>query len=1170
MKKKIGIISAITAIVIIGVILLIVLLGGKEESYRYIKINNLEGNITITRNEEIIEARSQMNLRSNDDILVGDDSSMIIQLDNDKFIFLKENSHISLVSSEKDSSLTRIILYEGTIITEVKEKLNDDVFDVETPNSVMSIRGTIVSASVTDNNNQKEVEFNLVEGEVSVVVIQPANDVNNVGQFPLSAGNGVKITIDNNSLVNPDDVHGVVNDSQVDNYDSFDDFISYNGEVDIFENELSSDEIDDILYETYPFNHSQNQIGVVSIGCMFSVNSSSELYYSYEALESYTIKVVPQEKPGYVFEHFLVNDVVVNQSILEIEITEKTLIEAVYKKIDKAMLNITIEGGIDSAYVAIEGDLELEDEFNVGQVVNLTINSNAETINFEVIGWYKNGELISKEFNIEYEVDTVNNLVVKIKPIVYDITVSGGESGLEFYDGFASVLKGSSIDLSKIVVEEFNSIGSVILSSEDYIIDSSNVDFNVVGEYTITITHKANPDIEVTLYINVIEDETELFVNLFPFGDVNPSGVNIMINSENYGEFGHVSLANNEEVLLTIQDTDNAAFLGWAYFIDDDYEIISRDYQYRYVHGGFERTIYGLLGYKQINVSIQMPENAGTLKVTHSDEIIESTTNLYEKEIFYGESISFEFIPNEGLEFVGWKSVYNDDIISTEILTITPDAENQNIIYEPVIKYNYDYIELDGTNTVFTEFLEGSINVGDEFDYSNLIIYGYVGNVCNQLSFDEVELSIWLEAEDMIKVDIVDTSFVGNYIFDFKYTNPNGNEIYASAFLRVVLPAPEFFIEFGLDVDSEDASNGFKVIKDTESEYSRTVPVRNGVKYQDPYSEEVYEEVYEKGVGFDHNLDLGETPEGNDFSYLKYYFYQDLITTNEDGSYNLNMSVLIPEGYHLYTGTNLNIEGEEIYYGSYEFTKVDPSNSITDYIDWKLDGQEFYHSYKTIMFMVVHESINPDDIGEHLIWEYYRYENQVYAINVSIDMSEFNFSFNKYLNTIDSIPLSDKFEEGAAGNSDGVRYVDNLSDVETYTGRVYNPHLNDDGSITFGFENFLGKTISYINNSGDYIESNDLYNEITLMATECYVNNDKTLKTYRIFYYFEYDGNTFAIAIDLVYPGICEDYGYNFCDDHVISGEWPYCMYHYYNEKAEQIFNYYFGENGIFASSLAQ
>ena len=124
-KKKLIIISSIIAavIIIVGVVIAIILANTpKDKGYRSIKIQEIDGNVLINRNNKENEAYKGMNLKSGDNIKTSEDSHTILKLDLDKYIYIGASSNIDLTSSKKDSSKTIIRVNEGSIVTEVKKE----------------------------------------------------------------------------------------------------------------------------------------------------------------------------------------------------------------------------------------------------------------------------------------------------------------------------------------------------------------------------------------------------------------------------------------------------------------------------------------------------------------------------------------------------------------------------------------------------------------------------------------------------------------------------------------------------------------------------------------------------------------------------------------------------------------------------------------------------------------------------------------------------------------------------------------------------------------------------------------------------------------------------------------------------------------------------------------
>ena len=158
MKKKgfiFGLIFAFCLIAIVVGIYIVPTLQEKmeaDESYRSIKIESLEGEAVVKRSDKNLNVYLDMNLRSGDSLETKANSSVVVKLDEDKYIYVGENSKIDLISSEKNSEKTIIRVNEGCIVTEVKNKLKtNETFDVETPNSTMAIRGTTFKVAVTIN-----------------------------------------------------------------------------------------------------------------------------------------------------------------------------------------------------------------------------------------------------------------------------------------------------------------------------------------------------------------------------------------------------------------------------------------------------------------------------------------------------------------------------------------------------------------------------------------------------------------------------------------------------------------------------------------------------------------------------------------------------------------------------------------------------------------------------------------------------------------------------------------------------------------------------------------------------------------------------------------------------------------------------------------------------------
>lgn len=170
-KKKIVIIACILGGIVIAVIGAIVLLS-REEGYRTIQIYELDGKATLRR-EGIgeMDAYENLMLKSDDELIVGDNSTVRLKMDEDKYMHMEPDSEIQIqaTGNSKDSK-TDILLKKGAVTVQVKDKLSEkSSYRITTPNSVMAIRGTVFRVEVSVDENGKYVtHVTIFEGKVAV------------------------------------------------------------------------------------------------------------------------------------------------------------------------------------------------------------------------------------------------------------------------------------------------------------------------------------------------------------------------------------------------------------------------------------------------------------------------------------------------------------------------------------------------------------------------------------------------------------------------------------------------------------------------------------------------------------------------------------------------------------------------------------------------------------------------------------------------------------------------------------------------------------------------------------------------------------------------------------------------------------------------------------------
>ena len=168
MTKKVIAIISVAAVAVIAIAVTLVVVFSKANSYRLLKMFEFEGSGTVSR-----ESKGDMTPYANMVLESGDKISLVsghmtIQADDDKFLTLDEHTTIILnATGNKTNSRTQIELLEGGITSDIRNKLSaDSTYEINTPNSAMSVRGTVFYTFVYTINNVKYTRVCCFEGEV--------------------------------------------------------------------------------------------------------------------------------------------------------------------------------------------------------------------------------------------------------------------------------------------------------------------------------------------------------------------------------------------------------------------------------------------------------------------------------------------------------------------------------------------------------------------------------------------------------------------------------------------------------------------------------------------------------------------------------------------------------------------------------------------------------------------------------------------------------------------------------------------------------------------------------------------------------------------------------------------------------------------------------------------
>lgn len=168
-KKIIFSIIAVLAVVIIAVMIWKICFAS---GYRTIKIYEVNGTANLEReNETRMQAYENLVLKDQDLLDVAEESNVRLQMDDDKYALIEQNSVVSIkAQGDSENSKTDIILEKGTVVTEIRNKLgSSETYKVTTPNAVMAVRGTVFRVSQTTNEDGEEVaKLTVFDGVVSV------------------------------------------------------------------------------------------------------------------------------------------------------------------------------------------------------------------------------------------------------------------------------------------------------------------------------------------------------------------------------------------------------------------------------------------------------------------------------------------------------------------------------------------------------------------------------------------------------------------------------------------------------------------------------------------------------------------------------------------------------------------------------------------------------------------------------------------------------------------------------------------------------------------------------------------------------------------------------------------------------------------------------------------
>ena len=143
-----------------------------ESTYRNVKVLETEGEAYVTRKDTQISVYEQMIIQGGDSMVTGKDGRVDLQLDDDKYLVVEEDSQVEFeLEGNKEKGAICIHLNQGAVYNEIDNPLaRDDSYEIHTPDGVMAVRGTKfrVSVRTSSNGKKRETRISVFDGTVHV------------------------------------------------------------------------------------------------------------------------------------------------------------------------------------------------------------------------------------------------------------------------------------------------------------------------------------------------------------------------------------------------------------------------------------------------------------------------------------------------------------------------------------------------------------------------------------------------------------------------------------------------------------------------------------------------------------------------------------------------------------------------------------------------------------------------------------------------------------------------------------------------------------------------------------------------------------------------------------------------------------------------------------------
>lgn len=176
--------------------------GSAAETARTVVVQETNGTtVVLDAAKASTNAYKGMHLVAGNDVTVQEISDLTMLFDMDKYMYAEESTHfwLSEASGSQEKSKTVIYLDEGATLNRIVNPLeNGAVYQVDTPNSTMAVRGTVFRVEVREGKDGKIYTYLAVlNGAVKVELKTTEGKYNGVSET-IPAGTAAAIRADEN------------------------------------------------------------------------------------------------------------------------------------------------------------------------------------------------------------------------------------------------------------------------------------------------------------------------------------------------------------------------------------------------------------------------------------------------------------------------------------------------------------------------------------------------------------------------------------------------------------------------------------------------------------------------------------------------------------------------------------------------------------------------------------------------------------------------------------------------------------------------------------------------------------------------------------------------------------------------------------------------------------